>query len=495
MKNLKMFAIAVMAFAVMATGVRAAVTCTNASYSNTVDGELKCYTSFSTALTEAKIGDTIKLEGDSEGVVTETTAIVINKNVNIDLNGKTLKLDGAIGITVNSGYKLTLKGTGKVENTTSANTSLITVQAGATLKVDDSVNLVNNEDNAGNTAIDASAVRVESNNTANKTTVVFGKDVVVTSKLHGLVVGGGSTLATAKNIDITMRGTWTADVYVVKVNGYITYQSSNPVKIAIPEGTYTSNGASALYASGYAEWDIDNPTVKGSQAVTVRSGKVDISGGTFEATTSTNGAGTHDGSSNHAIAILGNEAVAGNSSYNDPKYIDVKISGGAFTAKTDDSYAIYIGEINDDTKLAISNGTFTSGKDSVEETQLPAMFINTNSLQTMLEKHDDIITGGTFTGGLVDEIEYDGKKYEPADVQAKLVKGEVNTEGGNTTVGTPSDEGQQPGSTEPGTTGDGNQGSTENVKNPETNDNILVYAGLGLVSLASVAFTAKKRED
>ncbi len=484
MKSLKMFAIAVMAFAVMATGVHAA-SCTdsNDEYSRLVDGKLTCYADLSTAIRGAGIGDTIKLEADAE----ESSSIEISQNITIDLNGKSLKFtttNGA-GIIVN-GAKLTLKGTGTVENVAAVKTSLITVNSGATLKVEDSVNLVNNA-----TEIDSAVVRVKNINT-NNTTVYFEKGVVATSKLHGLVVGDGST-TTAQNIDITMNGTWTTDAYVVKVNGYIT-KSSNPVKITIAEGTYTSNKATALYASGYAEWDIDGGTVKGSQAVAVRSGKVDISGGSYTATNTKNGEGVHDGEGNHAIAILGDEKK--DSSTYHPEYMNLIVSGGTFTANTEDAYAIYVGKIVEGSKLAISGGTFTSGKDSVKGTQLPAMYVNNASAQLMFENHKDMITGGTFTGGVVGEITVDGVKYTDEEFTAELVKGDVNTN-------TPADEQKPEDQTKPedqGNTGDANtpaDGTTGRLPDEpaKTNDNILVYAGLGLVSALTVSFSAKRKEN
>ncbi len=484
MKNLKMFAIAVMAFAVMATGVHA-VDCDTSAVAKS---ETKCYTEAqliaSSAETDALYADNVITLIKN---VTLTSNLEIDKNITIDLGDDFVITFNTAnqGIVLKDGGNLTLKGTGEVKNT-AGTSALIDVQAGATLNVEGSV-ILNNL----STGKETPAIMI--NGTDGKTTAVtVGKDVTIKSAAYGLVVGKASA-DSAPGVTVNMAGTWETEGYVAKVNGTIKYASKAPV-INVEEGTYKSAKSTALYASGYATWNIKGGSVEGAQAVEVRSGNVNISGGTFKGTNPKAGGTGFTGANatkNGSALIVKHVA-----NYEEAKRINLNVTGGTFTSEK--SYAMYIKDLGEKGTLSLSNVKMTSGKEG--STQLAAIKIDdTNDAATsFIEHHNDMIVSGEFTGDVFEKVETSSGTFAtPAELAADLVKGELKTEGGNTTVGTPSDEGQQPGTTEPGdqTTGDGNQGPTDNVKNPETNDNILVYAGLGLVSLASVAFTAKKRED
>ena len=285
-----------------------------------------------------------------------------------------------------------------------------------------------------------------------------------------------------------MGGTWTTDAYVAKVNGFIKNDDNAPV-INVNGGTYTSTDSTALYASGYGIWTI-NGTVKGAQAIAVRSGKVTVTGGTYIATDDNN-EGSHDGDTQYALAILGTENNVDSVNYNDPKYIDVTVKGGEFTAKEDGAYAIYLGDITKDTKLAFTGGKYTSGEGSNGK-QLPAMKIK-NLNEDFLEDHKGIITGGEFASGLIEEIEIGLEKYTVEDLTKALTGAEYKTENGNTVVGNGSatqdpsaGDDQQPSEQKPST------GDNQPSENPKTFDAIGSLVTMAISSLGVVGTATKK---
>ncbi len=494
MKSLKMFAIALLSMLVMTMGVRAEVECMGEAYLNDV-----CETSLTDALDHAQKGDTVKvLKASSLSVDRD-----IDKDITLDLNGKTITVANGHSIIIKSDANVTITGTsGIIKNVAGAGVPLIKVEAGSTLKVEGSVELKGN----GTTDDDNSAVvLVAGNDNTDLTTAVsFGKDVTVTSTGYGLVLGVNgpvsSRISTAKNTTIDMDGTWTTEGYVIKVNGFIAYDKNAPV-INVNAGTYTSNQATALYASGYGIWTI-NGTVKGAQAVTVRSGKVSITGGTYTATDAQHQKGVHDGESNHAIAVLAMQNDDG-TTYNGPKYVDVAISGGEFTAKKANEYAVYIKGVTEDTKLAVSGGKFTSGKGNNGK-YLPVMHIEDLD-KNFLDQHKNMISGGEFIGGLIgNDIRLGSEKYSDDDFVKALASAEFTTdENGNVVVGNGAQAPDKKPEDQQGSTGDeaNTPGTTPEDTNPnvpdvpKTNDNILVYAGLGLVSALTVSFSTKRKEN
>lgn len=139
----------------------------------------------------------------------------------------------------------------------------------------------------------------------------------------------------------------------------------------------------AIYAAGYGIWNISGGNIKGSEALSIKSGIINISGGKFIATGSyvenpiPSGGPEYTGA---AISITSNSSYAGN--------VKLSIFNGEFISENGN--ALYEGVTNaNGTAIAyatIINGTFTSatGKDSVKITS------NSNTL-------NGVITGGTFS--------------------------------------------------------------------------------------------------
>ena len=392
MKNLKMFAITLLAMLVMVSGVRAAEEnpCKDAGDNSKVyakiNGTGACYKDISAVLTAANPDEEGGAEEGStveitlyEAVASETAALKLSEGVNytIDLNGKDLTLADKV-ITVASNQTLTIKGKGKV----TATTAIITIGA----------------------ETEGAKVNIEKDVTLN-----------VTEGSEAIVIAGANELTLAGTLDQDATGK-----DAIKVTG------GDESPIVNVSGNIDSEEGNGITVTGLAT--------------------INVTGGTIKAPTSTK----------FAVAL-----------------------------STEDEEQLPV--------LKISGGEMTVHKDSA------AVSITGNYAKDILDANKGNVTGGKFNYGLVKGIKVNGGDMTVADILAILVGNadfEVAKNGTVTvTPKTTQEPEQQPGTTEPGTTGDGNQGGTDNVQNPNTNDNILVYAGLGLVSLASVAFTAKKRED
>ncbi len=478
MKNLKMFAIAVMAFAVMAMGVHATTgdyakaTCSSNCVAS-INGTHK-YTTFADALSDAQSGDTIKLlknVGSSElGTISNNN---IAKELTINVAGYTLNL-GSNKLNVDDKGTLTITGTkdGKVTNSINGG-YLFEVREGGSLTTK-TVTLLNNG-NGGNTVyVDGGKANIGGvvtiNNGAGLTrgTVVTlgakGGEVSLNATIGTEATSFAGTLinATAVTEDSAAKVTFEGGEYYL-VNSIATIKDG--LSVVINGGTFEVDGSvnALIVNSGSLEIKGGSITADAGTPLLVNGGNVTVSGANTTLTSNT-GAGIYTATSGEgSLTITGGKVTTGkNSTYN-----ALHFGNGALT-------------------YAISGGEFAAGKKDV-----PAIWID-DSLLTGMEEDGEadhfkgMVTAGKFlysvVGGTVD-----GEHNSAAVTNYIVAEGkEVTTEGDYKVVGTgtPADE---PGTTEPG--------DTTIPPVPQTNDNILVYAGLGLVSLASVAFTAKKRED
>ncbi len=493
MKNLKMFAIGLAAFAAMTMGVHAA--CNTTAEWTKPDGTVTCEATLTAAVTNADAGSVITLLQDTqEGNINVTKDITVNLNEH-----KVTAANGDI-FRVAAGAKLTLNGKGELYNAGStASQADVTVAAGGSFETKGAVTLTQESTNAT-----VEAVRVIGSADASvKTNVTFSDETVVTSKLNGIVIyqdtftgNNSGTAGAALGVTVNMAGTWNVQKYAVKVNGSIAYAADGATVINIEKGTYTGVN-NALYASGYAIWNIKGGEFTGAQALQINSGKVTISGGKFVANgPAATGVPANRKNTGSAIVVYNaHEDIAG---YPDAKYIDLTITDGEFISEK--ANAINIDRARDG-KFAINGGSFTSGKDS-EGNCLPAIYIFDYAF---VSSHEGMITGGTFACSVVGDTDNSSSSYQPAEnVLAILTKGSnVKTEGGKVVVGDPATS-EEPGQTEPTVPGDeeqngdtnvgdsaNNQQPAENVEPAKTGDNIVTFMGLGLASLAVVGLGAK----
>ena len=500
MKNLKMFAIGLASMGVMAMGVSATnvdcdqdpafkVSITNKDKETT----FVCANTLKDALDNATDADSTYVVDVLKKVNAAETSAVNITNGNVTLNLNDYKLDlGSNSLTVAAG-KLTIVGKTDSKSilTTNATEALIVVNPGASLETKGALTLKQNGTGDHSNVVSVYGEAAPADAAKAKSEVTFGADTKAESSKNGVVLySENKAAAAALGVTINMNGNWDVERYAVKVNGNVAYTTNTYLlsTVNVTAGTYDAEGT-ALYASGYAKWNVSGGTISGGQAVQVNNGVVKITGGTFTADGPNAGKVGHAEDSGAAIIVVSKTSGG----YGTADHINLNIEKGKFTSEND--YAIRITGTNvEQGEFAISGGEYKSGTDLETGKALPAMIIADNT--AFLDENEGMITGGTFVNGIIGDFKKADNTYMAAsDVIAKLVNGDVTVADGNTSVDDNKGEENQGNTENNGSENQGNQGGTENVKNPETNDNILVYAGLGLVSLASVAFTAKKRED
>ncbi len=434
-----------------------------------------CYDNFDAAVEDLADGDTIKLLANA----TPSSGVSIDEdNVTIDLNGFNITL-AANSITVSADSALTITGSGEITGTR----TLISVSAGSKVVVDGSTKLTQSV--ASNYATYAAnpVIMVADNADAKKSTVVeVGSGVTVKSENgYGLVLNGTKSLNTA----VKLAGTWTTGGYAVKVNGTVAYTEANAPKIDIVGGDFTSRKSVALYAAGYAIWNVNAKSVKGIQAMQVKSGDVTIAGGSYENTKGTIAVGNGAKSdANGVISVVGEAA-----GYPKAEYIDLKVNGGTFTAKEEGTYAVYITEATE-SKLAINGGSFASAKDK-KGNQLPVINLDyEDEAVEFINKHEGMITAGEFTGSIIGEVS-DTEHTVSAENATTALAPNAKTENGKVTVGDSSQ--QTPGTTDPSKPGEEQKpGDNEPEENPKTFDAIGSLVTMAVSSLGVIGTATKK---
>lgn len=201
-----------------------------------------------TVIDEATAAVIIKLTAN---VNLENYITVTNKDITLDLNGFTIKHDGAFVFNiVTSVFHIT--GNGEVienavdqyaplsirgSNTDDGTKTIVTIDKGVTLKGDYSG-------------------------------IFIAKDNAGAYKNYGLVVNLYGT------VDLTQIGDVTYG-YGIYVNGQNTTETGNVIEINL-DGATVKGGAEAIYAAGYAKWNIVNSDISGETGVEVRAGEVTV---------------------------------------------------------------------------------------------------------------------------------------------------------------------------------------------------------------------------
>lgn len=227
--------------------------------------------SFKTAMTES--GETVTLTAD---VVSDTETITITGNKTLDLAGHTLTLNGQLIVEGN----LTIGGSGKIFSDNLYD--MILVKPGATLIVNDA--------NLEATAFKAGAIQILGE-TGKNTQVTINKEAVITANYPAYISKPGGQGIT---VDIygTLNGLYTETADKSKtnggsafyINGNVIDTSVNAAVVNVYEGaTLTGDKAPAVYAAGYAVWNISGGSFTGTEALSIKAGTFNITGGSFVA--------------------------------------------------------------------------------------------------------------------------------------------------------------------------------------------------------------------
>lgn len=310
------------------------------------------YSTLEEAIENASGDDVISLLSD----VNLNDSLVINKVVNINLNGNDITADEKV-FMVNDGF-LTLTGKGTIRE--------IKPNYGAVMLV-------------GSTSYTDKKY----------SSVSVGKDVTLEG-WSGIFINHDSKKSYGVHVNFEGKinavndtsGGSGAGVYV---NGNIKDEMESPV-VNIMDGAEIKSSGSGLYIAGYSNFYIGDAYIEGDgSAIGIKSGKLIIDGATLvcngEDYTPTSGYQNGIKPSGATIQIESNNGYKGK--------MEIDISSGNFISKNSNVIYEYIGrgDTSQIYSMSISGGTFTSGKSK-------DIFSLSNSFKNI---HSGFISGGKYS--------------------------------------------------------------------------------------------------
>ena len=324
-------------------------------------------------------------------------ALVIERNLTIDLGGFTLS-----SATTNIRLLDIKKGT---VNLTGTGTILTTGTGGVPVRVYGS---------------DEPAA-------TNYTVVTVGKDVTLKTTIddvYGIFISFVEDVPHAYGVVINIDGTIDA-ANGPYINGTIKDTEGNvPIINISDEATITANGSNggAIYAAGYAKWNIGAATLTGKSGLVIKSGDINLTNTTViadgvEADPDPYGDGFNG--TGAAIQVEQNSAYAGK--------VDISINGGRYTSENSNAILAYTNNQPEDLQqfenLAINGGTFTAA-----EGQPAINFIqpeDTEATGSVDDKAIVNIQGGLFSSDVSDYV-VGGSEIKPVEDANGNVSWEVS---------------------------------------------------------------------
>lgn len=332
----------------------------------------------------------------SETTCTVTDDLSFNSgSKTLTLNGKTIVLQKTIEVSGEA--TLTINGNGNVNGTIS--TGLINARKGGIVTV--------NGGSFKNEAVNAKCFGIYGSETDDsvKTTLTIAEGVKLSAN-YGVVIGYASTASQASyGVEvnyagdyegITGNGTYKDGTIGISTNGYIKKTTGNiPVvnitggSIKAKEGTTgntNKDDAPAIYAAGYAKWNISDGTIEGSEALSIKAGEFNVTGGTLKAFGVYVDPALPENSGSEAtgaaISITANDGYAK----------AVKLTVTDATVESENGHAVYEGKSASQTTaladdgLKLEGGTYTASKDAVK-----------------VNNAEGFVTGGTYSSDLEEE--------------------------------------------------------------------------------------------
>lgn len=300
--------------------------------------------SLASAVAAATSGQTITLLKDTA----LTSSISIEKNVTLDLGGKTLSRKG--------GMLLDIYGNVTIQNGTIAMTD--TTRSGADIWVNQTAKLT-----------------VE-------------KSATISAPINSFAIAYYQDCTAA---EVTLKGTLTGEGSGITVNGNIKDKDSsnqNTSNKLILDGTTINVKGHGIYQAGYATTTFTEnaSTITGSTGIEVRAGNLTVTNSTITGNGTFKCAGNGDGTTTDGVGI----AIA---QHTTKLPINVTISGGTISG----TYAVY------------ESNPQTNDADSIAKVKLSITDGNFNGSTAAVYSQDvkDFITGGLFT---TDPTAYCGTK-------------------------------------------------------------------------------------
>lgn len=312
------------------------------------------YTVLRDATDASVAGDVVKLKENT----TITRGVLLHGETTLDLGGFTLTAEPGTFIAVISGNKDVKIVNGTIELNNAAN------------KTGQNANIVMQ----GVTTKDGAT-----------TSLTIAEDVTINSNLNGIVIQSDNDKESYNTI-LNLYGKVNAKEVGITINGWISVVDAlQPVVNIYESASIKTTEGPAIYAAGYGSWNIYGGYFEGTEAVNVKSGNINISGGTFKAIGEYVETPTVE-SGGYEVTGAALSITSSTNSY--AKNVTLKITAGQFISKN--GHALYEGLTAANTSAivnaSITDGIFTSaeGKDSVKITS------NSDTL-------NGVITGGTFS--------------------------------------------------------------------------------------------------
>lgn len=266
----------------------------------------------------------------------------------------------------------------------------------------------------------------------NYTVVTVGKDVTLkttSDNVYGIFVSlytatdDTPEIPHAYGVVINIDGTIDA-ANGPYINGKIQDTEGNVPVININDGaTITANSGGAIYAAGYAKWNIGAATLTGESGLVIKSGEINLTGTTVIANgVEANPDPYSDGfnGTGAAIQVEQNSAYAGK--------IDITINGGTYTSENSNAVLAYTDDKPEDLQqfesLTINGGTLTAaeGRPVINFIQPE----DTEATGTVDDKAIVAINGGSFSSDVADYVA-EGSTLKPVEDENGNISWEVST--------------------------------------------------------------------
>ena len=265
----------------------------------------------------------------------------------------------------------------------------------------------------------------------NYTVVTVGKDVTLKTtadNVYGIFISYVTGVLHAYGVVINIDGTIDA-ANGPYINGKIRDTEGNVPVININDGaTITANGSNsgAIYAAGYAKWNIGAATLTGKSGLIVKSGEINLTGTTVTANGVEANPDPYSDGFNGTGAAIQVEQNGGEGNY--AGKIDITINGGTYTSENSNAVLAYTDDKPEDLQqfesLTINGGTFTAAEDH------PVInFIQPEDPEatgTVDDKAIVAINGGSFSSDVTDYVA-EGSTLKPVEDENGNISWEVST--------------------------------------------------------------------
>lgn len=348
--------------------------------------------------------ETIQLKNDIDDTTSGLSMAVTGTKV-LDLNGKTLTLNESV-FGVLDEAKLTVNGNGKI--ITNGNTDMFFCLAGGELNLENGT--FQNKYQGASASYAGRIINVTGteNDDGTIATVNLGAQATLISDYgYGIAIFEDSTAA--NGVKVTVEGTIKAKQMGITINGNAKATTGNvPVVTFLPTANIEATNGPAVYGAGYGIWNFEGGKFVGEEALSIKSGKFNIINGEFIANGTfysspidKNNSGAE--STGSAISITSNSTYAGK--------IEVIVDGDAIIS-SENGYAVF---------ETITNGTQVK----VDSLKLVQGLFEGKEGDVKSDNLEKFVEGGKYSKGV--DAKYVSDNVKSAEIGGLQVYGESYT--------------------------------------------------------------------